>query len=87
MLDGRTLPHVFKRGPVTGVRYRDEVLELYFPFFSGTCGPEFILMDDNAGPQRALLVDEFPESENIRRMVWPARSPDLNPVEYVWNAL
>lgn len=33
MLDGRSPLHVFDRGSVTGVRYRDEVLELYA--FSG----------------------------------------------------
>ncbi|GBM59726.1 hypothetical protein AVEN_40649-1, partial [Araneus ventricosus] len=38
-------------------------------------------MDDNARQHRALLVDEFLESEDIRRMDWPARSPDLNPIE------
>ncbi|GBL80570.1 Transposable element Tcb2 transposase [Araneus ventricosus] len=83
MLDGRTPLHVFERGTVTGVRHRDEFLEPYVRLFRGAVGPEFILMDDNARPHRALLVDEFLESEDIRRMDWPARSPDRNHIEHV----
>ncbi|GFY25389.1 transposable element Tcb2 transposase [Trichonephila clavipes] len=71
--------HVFERGSVTGVSYRDEVLVPYVHLLSGTCGHEFILIDDQTRPHRALLVDEFLESEDIRRMGWLARSPDLNP--------
>ncbi|GFT70244.1 DDE_3 domain-containing protein [Trichonephila clavipes] len=44
-------------------------------------------MDDNARPHRAVLVDEFLQSEDIRRMDWPAMSPDLNPIKHVWHAL
>ncbi|GFT72490.1 DDE_3 domain-containing protein [Trichonephila clavipes] len=60
--------HVFERGSVTGVRYRDEVLKPYVRIFKGACGPQFILMDNNVRLHRALMVDEFLVSEDIRRM-------------------
>ncbi|GFT06881.1 transposable element Tcb2 transposase [Trichonephila clavipes] len=87
MLDSRTPLHVFERGSVTGVRYRDEVLESYVRLFKGACGPQLVLLDDNARPHRAFLVDEFLESQDIRRMDWAAMSPDLNPIGYVSGTL
>ncbi|KFM64796.1 Transposable element Tcb2 transposase, partial [Stegodyphus mimosarum] len=87
MLDGRTPLHVFDRGSVTGVRYKDEVLEPYVRLFRSAVGHEFILQDNNTRPHKALLVDEVLESEDIRWMDWLARFPDLNPIEHVWDAL
>ncbi|GFT91473.1 uncharacterized protein TNCV_4286221 [Trichonephila clavipes] len=83
MLDGLPSLHVFERGSVTSVWYRDEVSEPYVRLFGGACDPEFIIMDDNVRPYRALLVDEFLDCEDICRMDWPATSPDLDSIEYV----
>ncbi|GFT45813.1 transposable element Tcb2 transposase [Trichonephila clavipes] len=87
MLDSHTPLRVFKRDSVTGVRNREEILKLYVHLFSGACNPELILMDDNVRSHKALLVDEFLEGEHIYRIDWLARSSDLNPLEYVWDAL
>ena len=44
-------------------------------------------MDDNSRSHRAHLVNEFLHDNNIARLERPARSPDQNPIDHVWNTL
>ncbi|GFX13106.1 transposable element Tcb2 transposase [Trichonephila clavipes] len=53
----------------------------------GAMGLQFLFMDDNAPCHHTVAAEQLLESEDIERMDWPARSPDLNPLKHVWDFL
>ncbi|GFX16447.1 transposable element Tc1 transposase [Trichonephila clavipes] len=87
MINGRTRLHVVANGTMTGQRYIDEVLLPHVRLFRGDVCDRFVFMDDNATCHRTLAVQDCLDSEGIQRLVWPARFPDLNPIENMWDVL
>ncbi|GFU00259.1 transposable element Tcb2 transposase [Trichonephila clavipes] len=71
---------IVMRGTLTGQRYVDDILRPHVgPFLNGL--PGAIFQQDNARPHTARVAQDF--LRPFQTLPWPARSPDLSPVEHV----
>ena len=80
-------PIIVIDGNLTARRYIDEVLQTtYLPF--RTEHPEIrFLQQDNARPHTARVTSEYLEVNNVEVLPWPPYSPDLSPIEHLWDQL
>ncbi|GFX39907.1 DDE_3 domain-containing protein [Trichonephila clavipes] len=70
------------RGTLTGKCYVDDILRPHVgPFLNGL--PVAIFQEDNARSHTARVAQDF--LRHFQTLLWPARSPDLSPVEHVWD--
>ncbi|GFX97095.1 transposable element Tcb2 transposase [Trichonephila clavipes] len=75
---------IMMRGTLTGQRYVDDILRPHVgPFLKGQ--PGAIFLQDNARPHTARVSQDF--LRHFQALTWLARSPDLSPVEHVWDQL
>jgi transposase len=77
---GRT-PLVVVARNLTGRCYRDVI-----PFIQAQAN-NVTFQQDNARPHVARVVRDYLTQQNVDLLPWPAVSPDLSPIEHVWDEM
>ncbi|GFU08725.1 transposable element Tcb1 transposase [Trichonephila clavipes] len=77
-------PLVCIAGTLNSQHYISEVLEpVVLPYLQGLATA--IFQQANARPHVARIVQRFFVNHEIKLLPWPARSPDLSPIESMWS--
>uniref|UniRef100_A0A8L0DW83 Tc1-like transposase DDE domain-containing protein n=1 Tax=Oncorhynchus mykiss TaxID=8022 RepID=A0A8L0DW83_ONCMY len=72
-------------GNLNAAHYREDILPHVVPFLQAH--PDMTLQHDNATSHTARYVRDFLRNRNVSLLPWPAKSPNLNPIEHVWDLL
>ena len=84
--DGRTQLKIVQ-GTLNAVKYREDILDsIVLPFLQQR-NFDHVFQYHNARYHVARVCQDFLNQNHIRVLPWPALSPDLSPIEHLWDDL
>jgi hypothetical protein len=84
--DGRTQLKIVQ-GTLSAVKYRDDILGLIVLPFLQQRNFDHVFQHDNIRCHVVCVCQDFLNQNHIRVLPWPALSPDLSPIEHLWDEL
>ena len=74
-------------GRINAAVYKEMPRQHVLPTLRSAANQPAIFMQNNAPCHTAKSIKTFFTEENLTVMDWPAKSPDMNPIEDVWKLL
>ncbi len=86
-MEGCTDLYRLDNGTLSAIRYQNETLGPIVRPYAGAVCTRFLLVHGNARPHVARVCRQFLEDEGIDTIECSPHSPDLNPIEQLWDIM